>query len=209
MSAFSKISTNDDKVLLIKSLQARDTALHGTITSSIPNITAVLRGDVSLLRQAKLMKVSMLTGVNSYLTSINSTIGDFYKERRLGDVHDIVKVLSRTLLVDILGTSRTFEDLLEPSGEWDPATRFHFCRTLRKVGVYSYGAGLLYQSTTSCRARSIKYIIVDVLPSSPRVDVPCYPDSYEYVRNEARRVGYTEFTVPKGVLKAVQQYMLN
>ena len=140
--------------------------------------------------------------VNSYLASIKSSIGQFYKERRLGDKHAVDQIISTTLVADVLGTSRIFEDILELAGDWLPATRFHFCRSLRKVGVYSYGNGLLYDSMTTCQGRKIKEIVVEVLPSPPRVEVVCHPDWYEYLRKEARKLGYKELTVSKAMLES-------
>jgi len=202
MSEFTKISTDGDKIQQVKSIRSCYAALHNTITASTPSTTAILRGDISLLRQAKRTKKSLLSVANSYLSSIKSSIGQFYKERRLGDKHDADQIISTTLLADVLGTSRIFEDLLELAGDWLPATRFHFCRSLRKVGVHYYGNSLLYDSMTTCRGRKIKEIVVEVLPSPPRVEVACHPDWYKYLREEARKLGYKELTVPKAMLES-------
>ena len=201
MSGFTKIPTDGDKIKQLKSIYSRYTTLYDTITASTPGTTAILRGDIMLLKQAKLTKNSLLSVANSYLASIKSNIGQFYKERRLGDKHDADRIISATLLADVLGNSRIFEDLLELAGDWLPATRFHFCRSLRKVGVYSYGISQLYDSMTTCRGRKIKEIVVKILPSPPRVEVACHPDWYEYLRKEAMQLGYKELTVTKAMLE--------
>ena len=203
MSRFSEISTDTDKIQQVRSIYGRYMALHKAMkTASIPRTSGILRGDISLLRQAQRTNRSLLSVAHAYLASIKSSIGQFYKERRLGDNHDVDKIISTTLLADVLGTSRIFEDLLELTGEWLPATRFHFCRSLRKVGVYCYGTGLLYDSMTACRGRKIKEIVVEVLRSPPRVEVACRPDWYEYLRREARKLGYKELTVSKAMLES-------
>ena len=203
MSGFTKISKDADKMQQVKSIHRRYPALYNAMkTESTPRGSGILRGDISLLQQAQRTNKSLLAVANSYLAAIKSSIGQFYKERRLGDNHDVDKIISTTLLADVLGTSRIFEDLLELAADWLPATRFHFCRSLRKVGAYSYGTGLLYDSMTTCRGRKVKEIVVEVLPSPPRVEVTCRPDWYEYLRKEARKLGYEEFTVSKAKLQS-------
>jgi hypothetical protein len=98
LSGFTKMSTDCDKIQKVKSIHSRYTALHKTMTTSNPGTTAILRGDISLLAQAKRTKESLLSVTNSYLASIKSSIGQFYKERRLGDKHDTDPIISTALL---------------------------------------------------------------------------------------------------------------
>lgn len=107
-----------------------------------------------------------------------------------------------TLLADILGTSRIFEDLLELSGDWQPAARFHFCRALRKVGVYSYGPNLLFDAMTTCAGKKLKYFVVELVPSPPRIEVQCHDNWYEFLRTEALSMGYNELTVTRAFLES-------
>ena len=186
---FEKLKEIRSKYLTLQSL-----AKEGTRTN------VILRGDVSLLNQSQLAKVSLLSIAHAYLASIQASIREYYRARRVAASHAIDKIISSTLLADILGSSRIFEDLLEIAGDWLHGARFLFCRSLRKVGVYSYGIGMIYEAMTTCRGKMIREIEVEVLPSAPRIAVDCHPDWYEILRSEARRIGYEELTVPKTML---------
>ena len=87
-----------------------------------------------------------------------------------------------TVLADVLVTSRIFEDLLELSGDWQRAARFHFCRALRKVGAYSYGTNLLFDAMTTSAGQKPKYFVVELVPSPPRIEVQCHGDWYKFLR---------------------------
>ena len=74
MSRFTKISKNNDKLQQVKFIHNRYTTLHNTIMTSTPGTTAILRGDIFLLKQAKRTKLSLLSMANSCLVSIKSSI---------------------------------------------------------------------------------------------------------------------------------------
>jgi len=104
----------------------------------------------------------VLSLANSCLASIKSRITRFYQERRIRDIYNVEGIIVMTLLADVLGTSRIFEDLLDLVNDWQPTARFHFCRSLRKVGVYNHGMNLLYESMTTCAGKKIRRISLEV-----------------------------------------------
>jgi hypothetical protein len=149
-TAFENMSKDESKVKLIRELRNRYVAVEKKVYAE-SNETSLLRGDQFLIKHALECKKSLITAAHSFLASIKMSITRFYKARRKNVAFDVNDLATMLTAADTLGTSRVFEDLLDLACLWSAASRFQFCRSLRKLGVYRYGVNMLYSSMTTCR----------------------------------------------------------